>query len=933
MKKFILLMILTSATVLFTGCGDTNDADLCEGNPCKDSLILHKTKCEVDGNDFKCVCEDGYEANGAVCKAKEVTPCTPNPCTETNKTTCTETGTTIDDYTCSCDSGYYDKEGACTLEKTCETDSCTETNKTQCSIVNHEIECSCDAGFIDNSGTCEEAQTACVVTKGTGTNTLMVGTILMEDSYLENAQLVFSSDGTILCVGADCSADSTDATVINCGNNVISPALINAHDHISYTQSDPGDLSAYISERYDHRHDWRKGNNNHTNLQAVTKDGEKVIRSGGSSDEQAWGELRNLMAGATVMAGSGGAKGFLRNVDRGMNDNVVLNGVKYNTFPLGDTGGTTIDSGCGYNYRDTESVLSNHCYLPHVSEGITKGARNEFLCLSSTNNGGHDLTEANSAFVHMIGLNATDAKEVANEHTAVIWSPRSNISLYGNTAQIPMYFNLGVLVGLGTDWTPSGSINMLRELQCVDYLNTNHYAKALSDKQIWELATRNNAEALLISDRIGILKEGRIADISVYALNDAINPYRAVIDAKMNDVILVLKAGVATYGDTEVMNQFESTSNGCEAIGDVCGVDKTLCTQREIGKSFSALKDANDFDLPDKKYKSYDLFFCGTPRDEPTCEPMRPQEYNGDLAGSDRDGDGVDDNSDNCIDIFNPIRPMDNGVQSDVDNDGIGDACDLCPTVTGETCEAKSPYDKDDDGIGSNDNCPTTANADQADADNDGKGDVCDACPDIANPGAMGCPASIQDVKQKTLALGSTVTVKGYVTAIDSAHTDNFFIQLSKEDQDSTLKEKFSGIYVYRTGNNSLTLGDYVSVTGTTKEYYGEIEMASVSNVTKLTPEGTIPDAVVVNASDISTGGSLAGAYEGVLVKVENVSVTAVAPDEYSQLEVTGGLYIGKMIYPISAVVGDSFTSITGVLRYQRENSKLEPRSASDVAQ
>jgi len=48
-------------------------------------------------------------------------------------------------------------------------------------------------------------------------------------------------------------------------------------------------------------------------------------------------------------------------------------------------------------------------------------------------------------------------------------------------------------------------------------------------------------------------------------------------------------------------------------------------------------------------------------------------------SATDRDGDGVPDTSDDCPDIFNPIRPMDGPKQADVDGDGFGDACDAKP--------------------------------------------------------------------------------------------------------------------------------------------------------------------------------------------------------------------------------------------------------------
>lgn len=75
----------------------------------------------------------------------------------------------------------------------------------------------------------------------------------------------------------------------------------------------------------------------------------------------------------------------------------------------------------------------------------------------------------------------------------------------------------------------------------------------------------------------------------------------------------------------------------------------------------------------------------------------------------DADGDGINDDTDNCPQIANTD-------QADRDNDGIGDVCD-----------PQDDTDTDGDGIRDDaDNCPLTANADQADQDGDGLGDACE---------------------------------------------------------------------------------------------------------------------------------------------------------------------------------------------------------------
>ncbi len=110
------------------------------------------------------------------------------------------------------------------------------------------------------------------------------------------------------------------------------------------------------------------------------------------------------------------------------------------------------------------------------------------------------------------------------------------------------------------------------------------------------------------------------------------------------------------------------------------------------------------------------------------------------ICGYDVDGDGLDNQDDNCPIVSNANQldtdgdGVGNGCDADDDNDGIADVVDNCKLVsnpdqlntdgdfTGDAC------DYNDDGdfyLDSEDNCPSVYN-DQNDCDGDGIGDACD---------------------------------------------------------------------------------------------------------------------------------------------------------------------------------------------------------------
>lgn len=131
---------------------------------------------------------------------------------------------------------------------------------------------------------------------------------------------------------------------------------------------------------------------------------------------------------------------------------------------------------------------------------------------------------------------------------------------------------------------------------------------------------------------------------------------------------------------------------------------------------------------------------------------------------SDLDGDGIDDNIDQC-----PNTPFGETVDAlgcaaselDSDNDGVTNDLDLCPnTQTGITvditgCPVVAGDDTDSDSIAdANDNCPTIFNPDQADTDADGTGDACEFVGSIT----ITSPTAAQVINTSTTSVIGTFT-------------------------------------------------------------------------------------------------------------------------------------------------------------------------------
>ncbi len=546
----------------------------------------------------------------------------------------------------------------------------------------------------------------CEVTAGTGAGLWLRGVVLAPDRVLEGGSVFIDGDGLITCVDCDCSdaEGANTATVVTCPEGVISPGLINPHEHTTFSEAYPFPPSA---TRYEHRHGWRKVLSTPSNPHGTgtTQAGNRMV------------ELRHMMAGTTTMVGSGYARGMVRNPDGNDLLGPGMPRVDNSTFPLGDSG-RTFKADCGWSYDNSESEIAEmDFYLPHVAEGIDNYAAEEFRCHSRSADGGIDAVEPNVAHIHGMGLQASDYYQMAAADTKLVWSPRSNVSLYGHTANVRLMHTLGGTIALGTDWSYTGSATLLRELRCADELNQRHYNRYFTDADLWKMVTVNAAASIGAPNAVGSLKAGALGDIAIFDGREA-RAHAAVVRADSQDVWMVLRSGTPLFGDADTLAAMGSTCS--EAL--VCGQARQVCTDTEWSLTFEQMLQSAP--------GGYPVTYCDdTPPLEPTCVPSRPGEFTGAITADDPDGDGIPTAQDACPRVFDPIRPIDGGAQPDADQDGFGDACDFSPI---------SP-DLDGDGvINMLDVCPVNFD-DQADADADLKGDACDACANTANP-ERGCP-------------------------------------------------------------------------------------------------------------------------------------------------------------------------------------------------
>ena len=380
------------------------------------------------------------------------------------------------------------------------------------------------------------------------------------EAHVINEGHILVQDGMIEAVWGDnipSNIQLSNVPVIET-DGTIYPGLIDLHNHLHYNQAPLWDMDTHLSQNsqnewggYNNRYEWK----NHPDYSEQVTKPKMLVHSGPywnmESEAMKYIEMKSIVGGTTAAQGSP------------MNPN--------------DSYGTILSRNIeDYNFgRDeihtkvtelTSDYVGNHiktgnasgeldAWFVHIAEGVDERSRAEFDILVQNN-----LLVGELVLIHGVALGENEFTQMAAAGSTLVWSPLSNLLLYGNTADVAAAKAAGVHITLAPDWAPSGSKSPLHELKVADLWDDEMLGDIFTDYEMVEMVTSGAALATNWQNEVGTITAGTAADLVVVD-NIHTNPYRNLINAVDPDIRLSIVGGLAIYGDTDLMTSLKGTDH------------------------------------------------------------------------------------------------------------------------------------------------------------------------------------------------------------------------------------------------------------------------------------------------------------------------------------------------------------------------------------
>jgi cytosine/adenosine deaminase-related metal-dependent hydrolase len=362
----------------------------------------------------------------------------------------------------------------------------------------------------------------------------------------------------IVAITSSASLVPSGVKIIETGG-VIAPGLVDLHNHVAY------DFIPfwYAGQRYQDRYQWARTKGYET---AVKTPYNAVKNAGHMCEAVKYGELRAIVGGTTSIEGSDDltcVRSWARNIEF---SNFCNDYVRENVLPV-----TAITQAQADTLNAQFTSGATKAYIVHLAEGIDDSSRGEFDYMNQIG-----LVKPQLVAIHGTALTQAQLQTMGQVGAKLVWSPLSNLALYGQTTNIPAAKAAGIMISIAPDWSPSGSANVLGELKVADRVNRERFASLLSDKDLVDMVTINPARTIAWDDKVGSIAAGRYADLMVVRGNVQ-TPYRALIGAQPADVLLTTVGGQAFYGASDVVTAI-GDGRTYETV-DACGESRSLAVQ------------------------------------------------------------------------------------------------------------------------------------------------------------------------------------------------------------------------------------------------------------------------------------------------------------------------------------------------------------------
>jgi 5-methylthioadenosine/S-adenosylhomocysteine deaminase len=389
-----------------------------------------------------------------------------------------------------------------------------------------------------------------------------VVTMAGRGEVLDDAQLVISRGliAALVPAGEDVSEEYTSAPRIDTGGTIY-PGLLDLHNHFVYDV-----LPLWKVPRcYSNRSQWPRAGDYASDVQLPVR--ALAERPSTARAIVRYVEAKALAGGTTTGQGmrtrvNGGPRlfhGAMRNVEETKDPRLPEAGTLVPTLYVNPE-----------RVRAFKTALAARtAYFYHLAEGRDDAARRTYSDLVD-----NDLLSRSLVGIHCLGLHPEDLVEFAGAGGKCVWSPFSNLLLYGRTLNLPALLKSGVRFSIGCDWTPTGSKNLLQELKVAQWVVESQSAD-LTTEDLARAVTCEAAAVVGWEGRVGTLAVGAFADLVVLRGTQG-DPFDQLVDATESEVALVLVHGVARYGDWALLAQLHTEPDRPPERWSVGGVDKAF---------------------------------------------------------------------------------------------------------------------------------------------------------------------------------------------------------------------------------------------------------------------------------------------------------------------------------------------------------------------